>query len=77
VCKTWYVFIADAIKKAGLDAQIVAFIHDEVQVLVKEGQEDEAGRIILGCMRDVEKHFNFRCRLDSEYKYGRNWSDTH
>jgi DNA polymerase-1 len=77
VCKTWYVFIADAIKKAGLDAQIVAFIHDEVQVLVKEGQEDEAGRIILGCMRDVEKHFNFRCRLDSEYKYGRNWADTH
>jgi DNA polymerase-1 len=77
ICKTWYVFIADAIKKAGLDAHIVAFVHDEVQVVVREGQEDETGRLILQCMRDVEQHFGFRCRLDSEYKYGRNWSDTH
>lgn len=77
VCKTWYVFVADALKKAKLDARIVAFIHDEVQVVVKKGQEDEAGRIILKCMRDVEDHFKFRCRLDSEYKYGSNWADTH
>jgi len=77
VCKMWYVFVADALKKAELDAKIVAFVHDEVQVVVKEGQEDAAGRLILQCMRDVERHFNFRCRLDSEYKYGRNWADTH
>ena len=77
VCKMWYVFVADALKKAELDAKIVAFVHDEVQVVVKKGQEDEAGRVILKCMRDVEKHFKFRCRLDSEYKYGDNWADTH
>jgi DNA polymerase I-like protein with 3'-5' exonuclease and polymerase domains len=77
ICKTWYVFISRAIKQSKLDAQIVAFIHDEVQVVVKKGQEDEAGRVILECMRDVERHFNFRCRLDSEYKYGNNWADTH
>ncbi|MDB4552408.1 DNA polymerase [bacterium] len=77
VCKMWYVFVADALKKAELDAKIVAFVHDEVQVVVKKGQEDEAGRVILKCMRDVERHFKFRCRLDSEYKYGSNWADTH
>ena len=77
ICKTWYVFISRAIKQSKLDAQIVAFIHDEVQVVVKKGQEDEAGRVILKCMRDVEGHFSFRCRLDSEYKYGSNWADTH
>ena len=77
ICKTWYVFISRAIKQSKLDAQIVAFIHDEVQVVVKKGQEDEAGRIILKCMRDVEQHFEFRCRLDSEYKYGKHWADTH
>ena len=77
ICKTWYVFTARAIKEANLDAQIVAFIHDEVQVRVKEGQEDETGRLIQRCMREVEQHFKFRCRLDSEYKYGSNWADTH
>jgi DNA polymerase I-like protein with 3'-5' exonuclease and polymerase domains len=77
VCKTWYVFIARAIKEQGLDAKIVAFIHDEVQLLVKEGQEDDTGRLIQGCMGRVERHFKFRCKLDSDYKYGRNWADTH
>lgn len=77
VCKTWYVFIADAIKMQGLDAQIVAFIHDEVQLIVKEGQEDETGRVIQECMHRVEEHFNFRCKLGSDYKFGRNWADTH
>jgi DNA polymerase I-like protein with 3'-5' exonuclease and polymerase domains len=77
ICKTWYVRIADAIKEANLDATIVAFVHDEVQLLVKKGQEDETGRIIQRCMRDTEQQFNFRCRLDSDYKYGSNWADTH
>jgi len=77
ICKTWYVFINRALKEAKLDAKIVAFIHDEVQVIVKKGQEDEAGRVIQRCMRDVQEHFSFRCRLDSEYQYGQNWADTH
>jgi DNA polymerase I-like protein with 3'-5' exonuclease and polymerase domains len=77
ICKTWYVYIARALKQANLDAQIVAFIHDEVQLVVKKGQEDETGRLIQQCMRDTEEHFSFRCRLDSEYKYGSNWADTH
>jgi DNA polymerase I len=77
ICKTWYVFIARAIKEANLDAQIVAFIHDEVQLVVKEGQEDATGKLIQLCMEEVQRHFKFRCKLDSEYKYGRNWADTH
>ena len=77
ICKTWYVYIARALKEANIDAQIVAFVHDEVQVLVKKGHEDEAGRLIQLCMEEVQRHFEFRCRLDSEYKYGSNWADTH
>lgn len=77
ICKTWYVRIADAIKEAGLDAQIVAFVHDEVQVVVKKGQEDATGKLIQRAMRDTEQQFKFRCQLDSEYKYGSNWADTH
>ena len=77
ICKTWYVRIADAIEESGLDAHIVAFVHDEVQVVVKKGQEDATGRLIQRCMRDTEEQFKFRCRLDSEYQFGNNWADTH
>lgn len=77
ICKAWYVFISRAIKEANLDAQIVAFIHDEVQLVVRKGQEDATGKLIQQCMREVQQYFNFRCPLDSEYKYGNNWADTH
>lgn len=28
-------------------------------------------------IKDVERHFKFRCPLDCEYKIGRNWADCH
>ena len=77
ICKTWYVKIARALKEQNLNAHIVAFIHDEVQLIVEEGQEDAVGQCIQLCMEEVQRQFNFRCKLDSEYKYGRTWADTH
>lgn len=77
ICKTWYVNIARALKEQNLDAHIVAFIHDEVQLIVKEGQEDAVGQCVQLCMEEVQRQFNFRCKLDSEYKFGRTWADTH
>ena len=50
---------------------------EDKQLVVKKGQEHETGRLIQRCMRDVQQHFEFRCELDSDYKYGRTWADTH
>jgi DNA polymerase-1 len=80
VCKRWYVAMEDAFREKGYteeDVAIVAFIHDEVQVQVKQGIEDEVGQLILQAMKDTEKYYEFRCKLDAEYKYGTNWADTH
>lgn len=80
ICKTWYVKIAEALEAQGYTPEqvtIVAFIHDEVQILVKQGLEEEIGQLVQQAMFDVREHFDFNCRLDSEYQYGRNWADTH
>jgi DNA polymerase I-like protein with 3'-5' exonuclease and polymerase domains len=80
VCKRWYVAMEDAFREKGYteeDVAIVAFIHDEVQVQVKQGIEDEVGQLILQAMKDTENYYEFRCKLDAEYKYGTNWADTH
>jgi DNA polymerase I len=77
ICKLWYCLIADEIKKQGLDAGIVAFIHDELQTIVRNDQVEAYGKITKDAMKQVEKHFNFRCALDSEWKAGKNWSETH
>jgi DNA polymerase I len=77
VCKTWYVLIAEEMVKRGIEGYIAGFIHDEVQIIVSEHQAEAMGAITKQMMKEVEKHFNFRCPLDSEFKIGDNWAQTH
>ena len=80
ICKTWYVQIEELLRLHGYtreDVTIVAFIHDEVQLLVREGLEEEIGKLTKDAMWDVEEQFRFRCPLDSEFKHGSTWADTH
>mgnify|MGYP000866167622 CR=1 FL=1 len=80
ICKRWYVMMEDAFRANGYteeDVAIVAFIHDEVQVQVRQGIEEKVGQLITQAMKDTEKYYEFRCTLDSEYKVGNNWADTH
>ena len=80
ICKRWYATIEEKLRSNNYtcgDVSIVAFVHDEVQVQVKKGLEDEIGKLILESMRDTETYYSFRCRLDAEYNYGSSWADTH
>ena len=80
ICKRWYVQIEDDLRAEGYtedDASIVAFVHDEVQMQVREGLEDEVGKLVVRSMHKVEQIYSFKCKLDAEYSYGRNWAETH
>lgn len=77
ICKAWYVRVYELINEQGVDARIVAFIHDEIQILVRKTQEELLGRIVKQAMKDVETHFKFRIPLDCDYSYGNNWAETH
>lgn len=77
ICKTWYMYIYEEMLKQKIDGYIVAFIHDELQIVVKTDKAEALGKITKEAMKKVEKHFNFRCSLDSEFKTGNNWADTH
>lgn len=80
ICKRWYVQIEDDLRADGYteeDVAIVAFVHDEVQIQVKQGLEDEVGKLVIRSMHTVEQIYNFNCPLDAEYSYGRNWAETH
>ena len=59
------------------EVSIVAFVHDEVQIIVKEGMEDTIGEITKEAIKETEQHYNFKCPLDSEFDVGRSWAETH
>ena len=60
-----------------LDANLVASIHDEYQFDVKREHAERFGEVTQKAMKQTETILKVRCPLDSEYKIGRNWSETH
>lgn len=55
----------------------VCHIHDEVQIMVKNGHEQEIGDLFVQCIKSAGEHFKLRCPLDGEWKEGDNWRATH
>ena len=77
ICKQWLVQMTDKIKQEGLDARLVASIHDEYQFEVNNKDIDRFGEITNTSIKEVEDIYNLKCPLDSEYKVGKKWAETH
>lgn len=81
LAKRWVVIFHSICKSHGYthgkDYQQVAWVHDEIQVLVKEGTGDEFGKYAQDAMRQTGEYYNFGIRLDAEYNIGKSWADTH
>ena len=59
------------------DVQMVAHIHDELQLQCKSSIADAVGKIARQSIIDAGVYFNLRCPLDAAYKIGNNWAQTH
>lgn len=55
----------------------VASVHDEYQFMVYHDYADKVGKIVVSAIQKAGEDFNFRCKLDGEYRVGANWSETH
>ncbi len=83
LCKTWLIDSYDALLAAGYrwgwdgDFVILGWIHDELQIAVREGLEDAIGDIVVKCAQEAGARYTFRCRLDSKAVPGKTWKDTH
>jgi len=62
-----------------IDAHVVANVHDEWQVEVKEEKNslDLVGHYGVKAIQQAGTNLKLRCPLDGEYKIGDNWSETH
>jgi DNA polymerase I-like protein with 3'-5' exonuclease and polymerase domains len=77
ICKLWVIRANELLQEASIDYWPLAFVHDEMQLSVHPDQAEEAAFLVTAAMKDVESALAFRCQLDSEYKIGHSWADTH
>jgi DNA polymerase I-like protein with 3'-5' exonuclease and polymerase domains len=83
IAKRWVVEIFLEAERRGLkygwdaDWTLLGFVHDECQVAVREGLEEEFGEMTTMCARRTGDYFKFRCPVDAEYKIGDNWAACH
>jgi DNA polymerase-1 len=83
LCKNWVVNSYRACLRDGLtwgwdgDFVFLGWIHDEIQAAFRDGLGDRLGELLTAEARRAGEPYGFRIRLDSKYKLGRNWADTH
>jgi DNA polymerase I-like protein with 3'-5' exonuclease and polymerase domains len=77
ICKEWLKYITLQATKRNLNYRLVASIHDEYQFEVRKDQAEEFGEVTKKAMKLTEESLHVRCPLDSEYKVGNTWAETH
>ena len=65
------------VNSTGIDAKLVASIHDEYQFEVAKGDVKRFGTITREAIKDTERKLKFNCPLDSTWKEGETWTMTH
>ena len=79
IAKKWVQLIDQEITNQGIDAYIVGFIHDEVQIACKNDEVAQyVGHNITGRMAQKSgQEFGFQIPIEAEFSVGKTWSDTH
>jgi len=77
VCKQWLLHMTDRIQRSGIDARLVASIHDEYQFEVSKTDIQRLGQIAKDSIRETTYTLEMKCNLDCEFKIGNTWAETH
>lgn len=77
IAKQWCVEAHKLLKKNKIEYKQVAFVHDEIQLEVREDQAERAAQLMVQAAAIAGKALNFRVPVDAEAKVGNNWYETH
>ena len=81
LCKRWVVELHKLLKDRGYiyaqDYAQVAFVHDEVQLLVRDEHVRDIGELAVQAIGIAGDAYNFRIPLTGEWTSGSNWAEPH
>jgi len=77
IAKKWVQLVDQKIQEQGLDAEILTFCHDEIQLQVKGDAEYVGNHIAIRSAKEAGEHFKIKIPIEAEYSVGKSWRDTH
>lgn len=86
IAKKWCVLFEQMCEDEGFvhgwdgDFAIVTWVHDEIQVAIREGDDSRINRIreiVHEAAKEAGQSFNFRGPVDVDTKFGKTWATTH
>jgi len=77
ICKDWLINMTQRVSRKGIDVRLVASVHDEYQFEVAKKDVNQFGIITKDAIKDTELKLKFKCPLDSTWKHGMTWAETH
>ena len=77
IAKQWCVEAHKLLRKEKIEYKQVAFVHDEIQLEVREDQAEQASVCMIAAAQLAGITLGFRVPVDAESKIGNNWYETH
>ena len=77
IAKQWLVNFSEELKAKKIPYQLVATVHDEVQLETKAEYAELVKDIVIQSATKAGTDLKFRCPVAAEGKIGRNWYETH
>jgi DNA polymerase I-like protein with 3'-5' exonuclease and polymerase domains len=77
VAKQWLIESQRQVVKQGLDAKLVAFVHDETQWDCATKDAEKLAQLLVDAAETAGKQLGFRLPVAAESAIGKTWADTH
>lgn len=83
ISKQWLIEVDKEANKRGMkygwdgDWTMLGWIHDEVQLAVREDLAEEFGQAVVDCAAKAGEYFKFNLPVGAEYQVGTNWAECH
>lgn len=75
--KVTLAFIQRRGEREDIDFQLVGFIHDELQYMVKDEDTDRFSALALKAFKDAGEYLKLSVPMEGDLKVGLTWGDTH
>ena len=77
IAKKWVQLVDQELKEYGNSSQIIAFVHDEIEIQTKGDPHYVGNHIAVRAAKKAGEHFGFKIPIEAEYHVGRTWADVH